>query len=83
MVRLGGCVPRGYTRCYAAGLLAVSVVFTAPETHAFSIEDAVQLAIRTHPIVQAARELRRAADEGVKQARAGFFPTLDARAAHG
>ena len=83
MVRLGGCVPRGYTRCYAAGLLAVSVVFTAPETRAFSIEDAVQLAIRTHPIVQAARELRRAADEGVKQARAGFFPTLDARAAHG
>ena len=83
MVRLGGCVPRGYTRCYAAGLLAVSVVFTAPETYAFSVEDAVQLAIRTHPIVQAARELRRAADEGVKQARAGFFPTLDARAAHG
>ena len=83
MVRLAGCAPRSRIQWYVAGVVAVSLAFTAPDTFAFSIEDAVQLAIRTHPTVQAARELRRAADEGVNQARAGYFPTLNARAAHG
>jgi adhesin transport system outer membrane protein len=83
MTRLAGCAPRGRIQWYVAGVVAGSLAFTAPDTFAFSIEDAVQLAIRTHPTVQAARELRRAADEGVNQARAGYFPTLDARAAHG
>ena len=46
-----------------AGALAVTCVFAmaAPEARAFVLEDAVQLAIRTHPTVQAARELRCAA----------------------
>lgn len=83
MAQTGGCGPRERIQWYVAGVVAVSVAFTAPDTRAFTLEDAVQLAIRTHPTVQAARELRRAADEGVKQARAGFFPTVDARAAGG
>tara|TARA_Y100001934_G_scaffold280078_1_gene385733 strand:- start:207 stop:1586 length:1380 start_codon:yes stop_codon:yes gene_type:complete len=84
MVRLAGCVRRQHIHLSVAGVvIAVSVALVTPEVHAFSLEDAVQQAIRTHPTVQAARELRRAADEGVKQARAGFFPSLDARAAGG
>ena len=43
----------------------------------------MSIAIQTHPTIAAAKDLRSAADAGVDQARAGFFPTIDARVAEG
>ena len=65
------------------GIVLSVVALMAPHAYGFTIQDAVQVAIRTHPTVQAARELRRVADQGVRQARAGFFPTIDLRASGG
>ncbi len=62
-----------------AGLLA-----TVPGAGwALSLEDAVQLAIRTHPTVLAAKEARRGADARIREARAGFRPEIDLRLASG
>ena len=59
------------------------VVLTCGEARADSLRDAVQLAVRTHPTVLAAKQLKRAADAGVRGARAGYFPTVDARLSNG
>ncbi len=50
---------------------------------AISLEDAVRLAIRTHPTVLAAKEARRSADAGIREAHAGFRPSVDVRVAGG
>lgn len=50
---------------------------------AISLEDAVQLAVRTHPTVLAAKEARRSADARIREARAGLRPSFDVRAAGG
>ena len=60
-----------------AGLLAAAPAAAQP------IEDAVLLALRSHPTILAAEQLQRAAAEGVNIARAGFLPTVDFRYANG
>lgn len=44
---------------------------------ATTLEEAVSIAISTHPTVKKAQAGKRAADEEVDEARADFFPTLD------
>jgi adhesin transport system outer membrane protein len=64
---------------------AVGVVALFATTHSFAmpLEDAVQTALRTHPSVLAAQEVKRAAGFGVDIATAGFRPTIDLRVANG
>jgi len=50
---------------------------------ATTLEEAVQRALQTNPDVGAAASDRRAADEQVRQARAGYFPRADIRTAIG
>ena len=50
---------------------------------AMPIEDAVFIALRTHPSILATQQLGRVAGEAVDIAAAGFFPTLDLRWANG
>ncbi len=50
---------------------------------AMPIEDAVFIALRTHPSILATQQLGRVAGEAVDIAAAGFFPTLDFRFANG
>lgn len=68
-------------------LRSVAVVIVAasltPSASAGSLSDAVQMAVRTHPTVEAAREAKRAAEFGLDEARSGYFPTVDSRAAAG
>ncbi len=71
-----------------AGLILVSLsALPIPELAknalAGPIADSVQTAIRTHPTVEAARNLQRAAVHGLRLSRAGFFPTVDTRVAAG
>ena len=68
--------------CASAAALACGIGLAAPAA-ALSLEEAVSIAIHTHPTIAAARNLMTAADAGVSQARAGFFPTIDARVAEG
>jgi adhesin transport system outer membrane protein len=58
----------------------VAAVASAGQTQAQSLADAVQIAIASHPTVLAARAGYHAAEEGVKQQRAGLRPTVNARA---
>ena len=66
-----------------AALTAVLVLGPPGLSWAISLEDAVQLAVRTHPTVLAAKEARRSADAGIREARAGFRPSFDVRVAGG
>ena len=74
-----------------AGLIAVSAAaiadFSGAEftksAAAGPISDSVQTAVRTHPTVEAARELQRAATHGLRLSRSGFFPSVDARGTAG
>lgn len=50
---------------------------TPAVSHAETIQDAVKQMIETNPDVRAAAHNRLARDEEVKQAKAGYFPTLD------
>jgi len=45
--------------------------------HATTLEEAVSVAISTHPTVKKAQAGKRAADQEVDEARADFFPTMD------
>ena len=71
------------TRPAIAALTVVLVLGLPGLGWAISLEDAVQLAIRTHPTVLAAKEVRRSADAGIREARAGFRPSFDVRVAGG
>lgn len=44
---------------------------------ATTLEEAVSLAVSTHPTVKKAQAGKRAADQGVDEAQADFFPTMD------
>lgn len=61
----------------AAAALSVAAILSAPAALAMPIEDAVQLAIRTHPSILAASQLQRAAEQGVTTAGAGLLPVVD------
>lgn len=63
-------------RRLAVALAAVLAGF-APALAAITIEDAVKLALDTNPQILGATAALRAAGQDVKQARAGFLPSLD------
>ncbi len=50
---------------------------------AITLEESVQLAVRTHPTVMAAVSVKHAADKVVDEARSEFFPHIDGRASTG
>ena len=63
----------------AAALALGAGLFAAPVS-AESLRDAIALAYRTNPTIQAQRALQRSLDETVVQARAGLRPELNATA---
>jgi outer membrane protein, adhesin transport system len=58
------------------------MVFAVP-SFAETLQDAVKKTIETHPDVRAVAHNRLARDEEIRQARAGYFPTLDIEAGAG
>lgn len=62
--------------------LACAIAASSP-AGAATLHDAVEQAVRTNPEVLAAANHRFAADAGVKQARAGYFPRIDLNAGTG
>src|SRR5207245_3702236 len=83
--------PAGY-RKYAmnrdspllAMLVLVSALPVSPSlAGAQSLQEAVEQAIRTNPEVLATTHHRQAADQGLKQAQAGYWPRLDVDTAIG
>jgi len=68
----------------AGGLVAgLCLALLASTALATTLEEAVQRAVQNNPDVGAASSDRRAADEQVRQARAGYFPRADIRTAIG
>jgi outer membrane protein, adhesin transport system len=59
-------------------VLAASLVFSVP-CYAQNLRQAVRQALRTNPDVQFDTANRLAVEEELKQAKAGFFPTVEAR----
>lgn len=68
-------------RAFALG--ALLAVLPALPASAQTLGEAVEIAIRTHPTVLAAQASSRAAGFGIREARGGFFPTIDLRAGGG
>lgn len=71
------------TRITIAALTALLMLGKPGVGWAISLEDAVQLAVRTHPTVLGAKNLQTAADARIREARAGFRSSLDLRVAGG
>ena len=58
-------------------LVAIVLAVMAAQTSAMPIEDAVHMALRTHPSVLATEQLQRAAEQSVIAAGAGMLPSVD------
>jgi outer membrane protein len=70
----------GVNKYAAASVAVMSWVLSASLTHAESLQDALRWAYETNPTLQAERARLRATDELVPQAKAGWKPTVVARA---
>ena len=64
---------------YSAILLAMACA----QAQAMSLTEAIQSTIATHPELQASENNRLSADEDVKFAKGGFYPSLDLNAGYG
>lgn len=62
---------------------AGAAIALANGAHAISLEEAIQLALETNPRIQNVIQDRKAADQELRQARAGYFPTLDLNFGYG
>jgi adhesin transport system outer membrane protein len=72
---------RGCLRPLVAGLCCAAAISAAsPRVMAMSIEDAVALAVSTHPTVSRSKASMRAAEQEAAEAHAGWFPTFDINA---
>ncbi|MXN77345.1 TolC family outer membrane protein [Burkholderia sp. 4701] len=71
--------------CPLLAVLALASALAAASSLAAaqSLQEAVEQAIRTNPEVRATTYNREAADQGLKQARAGYWPRVDVDAAIG
>ena len=67
---------------FLAALAAVILVCIAP-AHAETLEVAVARAVATFPEIQTGAANRRAAIAAISEARAGYFPTIDATTGYG
>ena len=70
-----------WSRALALG--AASTVSAVTVTQAVTLEEAVRQAVNTNPDVRALASERRAVDQELRQARAGYLPLFDVRAAAG
>jgi adhesin transport system outer membrane protein len=66
----------------ALAFTCVAMMSSLP-THAETLRDAVDQAVRTNPEVLASASRRFAADQGVRQAQAGYLPRIDLNAGIG
>ncbi|MCZ6523259.1 MAG: TolC family outer membrane protein [Alphaproteobacteria bacterium] len=84
MKYLTGC-QRAFFVPFVGGLFGGVLVLglASVQVQALTLQQAVQLAVDTHPTVQGAEAARRARNQQIKQARAPFYPTVDVRAATG
>ncbi len=64
-------------------IMAIGLISLSAGVHAEPIEDVVRTAIQTHPTVLAAAAVRDSSFEGIAEARAALFPTLDLRSTAG
>lgn len=64
---------------YSAILLTV----ICSQAQAMSLTEAIQSTLDTHPELQASENNRRSADEDVKVAKGGFYPSIDLNASYG
>jgi outer membrane protein, adhesin transport system len=71
---------RRLTPLCSAVLLAMA--FTS-QSHAMSLTEAIQSTIATHPELASRVDSRLSADEDVKVAKGGFYPSVDLNAAYG
>ncbi|MGE8407628.1 MAG: TolC family outer membrane protein [Pseudomonas sp.] len=62
---------------------AVLLAMACASAQAMSLQEAVQSAVDYHPEAQAGRNSRLAADEEVKMARGGYYPSVDLVAGYG
>ncbi|MBC3411963.1 MULTISPECIES: TolC family outer membrane protein [Pseudomonas] len=62
---------------------AILLAMTCANTQAMSLNEAVQSAVDYHPQISSYRNSRLSADEDVKFARGGYFPTVDLVAGYG
>lgn len=69
--------------CRLASVLLWAAMAAPPHAAAQALQQAVEQAVHTNPEVLAAGSRRLAADEGLKQARAGYLPRVDVNAATG
>ncbi len=80
-IRLLNQARRWRLRPLAAGLCcAAALIAGSPRVMAMSIEDAVALAVSTHPTVNRSKASMRAAEQERVEAAAGWYPTLDVNA---
>lgn len=75
-------------KSFSSKALLLSAAFTLATSfslavHAASLREIVQETVTTSPDVQATLRVKRASNEQVNQARAGYFPTLNVNAAYG
>jgi len=68
---------------FLAALAAVVLVVCIAPAHAETLEVAVARAVATFPEIQTGAANRRAAIAAISEARAGYFPTIDATAGYG
>lgn len=73
----------GTTPCRLARVLLWAAMLAPPAAAAQALRQAVDQAVHTNPEVLAAGSRRLAADEGLKQARAGYLPRVDVNAGTG
>ncbi len=66
-----------------SSLALLAALLAADPAFAVTLEEAVQRAVSNNPDVNAVASDRRAADEQVRQARAGYFPRADIRTSVG
>ena len=71
---------RQLTPLCSAILLAMAC---SSQAHAMSLTDAIQSTIATHPELASRVDSRLSADEDVKVAKGGFYPSVDLNAAYG
>ena len=71
---------RVLTSLYSAILLALACT---GQVQAMSLTEAIQSTIATHPELASRVDSRLSADEDVKVARGGFYPSVDLNAAYG
>ncbi|MCL2790632.1 MAG: TolC family outer membrane protein [Desulfobulbus sp.] len=72
-----------YCTVFALLLMSGAQASGPSPAHAETLQEAVNQMITTHPDVRAAAHNRLARDEEVRQARSGYFPTLDLEAGTG